>query len=248
MRNQEVDESRKQTFLAFCIFLFIPIVFCFAVFDFKNGRILPGLLILLLVTALSGILYAIKHSKNLTRMYRFSGFIVLSYLGYELAVGGAEGHAFLWFYFFPIAAFYLFGKKEGFVWVLISLVLSTVFLLTPLLYEYKIGIVIRFVVTYSLVSILAFGLEYSRNWYYQKLLFEKKLLEEALYEVKKLQGLLPICSVCKKIRDDKGYWNQIEGYIQTHSEAKFSHGMCPDCSDKLYGDQDWYIKMKKNKK
>ena len=70
-------------------------------------------------------------------------------------------------------------------------------------------------------------------------------LETALAEVKKLSGLLPICAHCKKIRDDKGYWNQIEGYIQTHSEAKFSHSMCPECSDELYGKEDWYIEMKK---
>jgi len=48
--------------------------------------------------------------------------------------------------------------------------------------------------------------------------------------------LLPISASCKKIRDDKGYWNQIEGYIRDHSEAEFSHGICPDCMKKLYPD------------
>ena len=48
--------------------------------------------------------------------------------------------------------------------------------------------------------------------------------------------LLPICSVCKKIHDDKGYWSRLETYIDTHSEAKFSHGICPDCAKKLYPD------------
>jgi PAS domain S-box-containing protein len=76
----------------------------------------------------------------------------------------------------------------------------------------------------------------------------KKLIEklsESLAEVKMLSGLLPICSSCKKIRDDKGYWNNLELYIETHSEAQFSHGLCPECLDKLYGDQDWYIKRGK---
>ena len=59
-----------------------------------------------------------------------------------------------------------------------------------------------------------------------------------------LSGLLPICARCKKIRDEKGYWNNLEEYIQTHSDASFSHGMCAECSDKLYGDEDWYIEMK----
>jgi CRISPR/Cas system-associated protein Cas10 (large subunit of type III CRISPR-Cas system) len=59
-------------------------------------------------------------------------------------------------------------------------------------------------------------------------------LKNALDKVKRLSGLLPICSVCKRIRDDKGYWNQVEVYIRDHSEVDFSHGLCPECSKKLY--------------
>lgn len=55
-------------------------------------------------------------------------------------------------------------------------------------------------------------------------------------KVKQLSGFLPICASCKKIRDDKGYWNQIETYIREHSEAEFSHGLCPECAEKLYPD------------
>ena len=61
-------------------------------------------------------------------------------------------------------------------------------------------------------------------------------LRDALAEVKKLSGLLPICASCKKVRDDKGYWNEIEAYVRDHSEADFSHGLCPDCGIKLYPD------------
>ncbi|MEN6374669.1 MAG: PAS domain S-box protein [Smithella sp.] len=65
----------------------------------------------------------------------------------------------------------------------------------------------------------------------EKLILE---LQEAISQVKILSGLLPICASCKKIRDDKGYWNQIESYIRDHSEAKFSHSICPDCAKRLY--------------
>lgn len=65
----------------------------------------------------------------------------------------------------------------------------------------------------------------------EKLIHE---LQETLTKVKTLSGLLPICASCKKIRDDKGYWNQIESYIQDHSGAEFSHGICPECMKKLY--------------
>jgi len=59
-------------------------------------------------------------------------------------------------------------------------------------------------------------------------------LQEALAKVKQLSGFLPICASCKKIRDDQGYWTQIEAYIRDHSEAEFSHGICPECMKKLY--------------
>ena len=61
-------------------------------------------------------------------------------------------------------------------------------------------------------------------------------LEDALAQVKKLSGLIPICASCKRIRDDKGYWQQIEAYIRDRSEAQFSHGICPECKKKLYPD------------
>lgn len=59
-------------------------------------------------------------------------------------------------------------------------------------------------------------------------------LQESLAKVRTLSGLLPICASCKKIRDDKGYWNQIETYIKDRSQAEFTHGICPDCAQRLY--------------
>ncbi len=78
-------------------------------------------------------------------------------------------------------------------------------------------------------------------------IFVHQFIFHLVKENKSLKGLLPICANCKKIRDDKGYWNQIESYIQDHSEAAFSHGICPECSENMYGKEEWYIKMKKKK-
>jgi len=61
-------------------------------------------------------------------------------------------------------------------------------------------------------------------------------LKKALSEVKTLQGFLPICCICKNIRDDQGYWNQIESYIRDRSDAEFSHSICPQCAKKQYPD------------
>jgi PAS domain S-box-containing protein len=78
----------------------------------------------------------------------------------------------------------------------------------------------------------------------EKLIFQ---LQEALDNIKTLKGLLPICANCKNIRDDKGYWNQIEAYIRDHSDAEFSHSICPDCAKKLYPDLDLMPAASQNK-
>ncbi|MFA5181383.1 MAG: PAS domain S-box protein [Syntrophales bacterium] len=65
---------------------------------------------------------------------------------------------------------------------------------------------------------------------------ERRRLQQTLDEIRTLRGIVPICANCKNIRDDKGYWNQVEKYVSEHSEAEFSHGICPDCAKKLYPD------------
>ncbi len=78
---------------------------------------------------------------------------------------------------------------------------------------------------------------------------QEKLISElraASKEIRELQDIIPICSSCKKIRDDKGYWNLLETYLNQHADLSFSHGLCPDCSDEFYSGQEWYEKMKRN--
>jgi phosphoserine phosphatase RsbU/P len=67
-----------------------------------------------------------------------------------------------------------------------------------------------------------------------KLAVKIKELQQALDEIKTLRGIVPICASCKKIRDDAGYWQQVEVYVRDHTEAEFSHDICPECMKKLY--------------
>jgi hypothetical protein len=68
----------------------------------------------------------------------------------------------------------------------------------------------------------------------KELLQKNKNLEEAIDQLHTLSGLLPICSFCKKIRDDKGYWREVEQYIEDHSQLRLTHGFCPDCINTMY--------------
>lgn len=69
-------------------------------------------------------------------------------------------------------------------------------------------------------------------------------LNQAKEEVETLEELLPICAHCKKIRNDSGYWEQIEKYFSSHSDVQFTHGLCPACLEEIYGDKEWYKKRK----
>lgn len=96
-------------------------------------------------------------------------------------------------------------------------------------------------VTVSIFLVVALSVFAFRRWLeirdINDILFHRnKELDKALSEIKLLRGILPICAACKRIRDDAGYWHQVELYIREHTEAEFSHSICPDCMRKLYPD------------
>jgi len=102
-------------------------------------------------------------------------------------------------------------------------------------------VVLRYIITIGIVTMIGYGLESARDFSSkmleeknQALIQEKHRLELALKEIKTLSGLIPICSGCKKIRNDDGYWEQVEIYIRNNSGAEFTHGICPECVKKLY--------------
>ena len=87
-------------------------------------------------------------------------------------------------------------------------------------------------ILFGFIRSLVDGLSTFREKDHQLLLQRAALirdLREALASVKTLRGIIPICSYCRKIRNDEGYWNQVETYLESHSDARFSHGICPDC-------------------
>ena len=91
--------------------------------------------------------------------------------------------------------------------------------------KYGVGPIDDFIIAFAVLSI-AFAFFALRRW---------RELQRALADIVILQGLLPICASCQKIRDDAGYWNRLEFYIETHSEAELFHTICPTCLKKLYG-------------
>ena len=85
----------------------------------------------------------------------------------------------------------------------------------------------------GIFAVMGATLGLAAGWTTRALTLRRRQVDEHLHEIQTLRELLPICAWCKKIRDDHGYWQQLEGYLTNRKIAHFSHGVCPDCADKL---------------
>jgi len=160
-------------------------------------------------------------------------FFLLVLIGAGDYVTGTE-YSFLLFYLIPVTVIsWNVGRSAGYFTALLATITWTVVdyfgrpSLTLSLVTWSI------VIQFILFNVFAYIISQIREIMndYQQLNDE---LEDALAEVKRLSGFLPVCSWCKRIRDERGRWQQMEAYIAQHSEADFSHGICPDCAKKNF--------------
>jgi hypothetical protein len=242
------EEKRKRFYLFVILIITIFILIGYGLVHFiYHGGIEKAWVDLLTAILLLIAVLVLRKSKNGKYIYRTTMVTISCFLLHDLFLGLYDGGDILWFYMYPFIVFFLFGFSEGLLWNFFTMVLVFIILLFPdLTYSYSFSpeFKYRLIISLCMISFMAGLIEFLRSNFYNQLRQKKFELETALNNIKTLSGLLPICAHCKKIRDDKGYWNQIEGYIQKHSKAEFSHGMCPNCSDDLYGKEDWYIEMK----
>jgi hypothetical protein len=163
---------------------------------------------------------------------------------YMLAVGAVGLEGPLAVHAAPHACF-LLGVAEGATWTALAWVgAAGLFWVAPArLQAYPSGgeFTSRFSAADLVVAILSGWFEYLREHYrkgregeHRRALEERAALQQALSKVRQLSGMLPICASCKNVRDDRGYWTQPEAYIPDHSEAEFSHSLCPECGEHLY--------------
>ena len=195
--------------------------------------------------ALAGTLVAFRMGMNHERVayagLLIAGFLLLALLGH----GGVGRASHMWSFVFPVISLFLLGVRKGTRMALAFLLLAgIVFLLGDrvtwvMTYSWSFGL--RYISAYFSIFLISLVLEALRKTAFMRLEESHRRqemlvaeLREKIAEIRSLQGILPICSHCKKVRNDKGYWEQVEMYIQTHSDARFSHGICPDCAHELY--------------
>lgn len=265
--GSQEENLRFQLYTLF-LTLGIPIMLIFGYTNYAQQQYLIMGIALASALTLSLGWVVVKFTNKSIISYRLNAILFLSLLLYMLCYGGEGGSKILWMYTFPLVAFFLFGTNEGLVWSVSTIVLIVILFYYPQLNEkihsYNSEFKLRFLVSFLCINIISYGLEFLRD-HYRLLLEERNMelekeiaarkaielerekaienLQNALDEVQTLSDLLPICSACKKIRDDSGYWQKLEIYFTENTNTEFSHSLCPECAKELYKNEKWYQKM-----
>ena len=231
------EERRKRYFVFTMAVVTIPVVLGYGIVHLFQEGLQKSWADLCVAGFLIVTVLVLRRSQNGRYAYRIGVASISVLLLYNITLDLYQGGDILWFYIYPFFAFFLFGIFEGFLWVVFMMILTFIIILFPQLsnsFAFHPEFRLRLIVSLTIVSFTAWLFESLRNKFFIQIQNQKNKLETALNNIRTLQGMLPICSHCKKIRDDKGYWNQIESYIRDHSEAEFSHSICPECAKRFY--------------
>lgn len=239
IKREAYSENERRTDLIayFCSVIFFIGILMGVVNTVQNERFFAIFSFGLSVFSVSAFIFVTVTSKIL--LTELLILIFINTLGiYLLYSGGVNNAGHLWLFFIPTLSIFTFGLKVGSIFQIIM-----IFIYAFLLYlnngeylqaQYTAEFKLRFLIAILGVTSFSAAAEYSRYKAGKKLSDKNEKLATVLEEVKELHGLLPICANCKKIRNDQGYWDHVEVYIQEHSKADFSHGICPDCLKELY--------------
>lgn len=233
----DVEQKRKSILALGGILLGIPTMLSFVIVDTMRrdtvGAIFDGGLLLLMVVSLA----LLTRSKRGLPVYRLMvvGLIIdFNYNSFFVPTGDSS---LIWLLIFPPVVFYLLGIPEGIYWFISAFVMNVMVItlkLIPPVEKYTPEMIPRFYVVWGFIAFLSFTFELLRWRFYDQLLKKRSALEDALDNVRTLNGLIPICSICKRIRDDKGYWNHLEEYLSKNTDAMMTHGICDACIQTHY--------------
>ena len=213
--------------------------------DFLRARWDEVILNALVVVICVGAALFMKPHHTDPRVYWFVALTLTAICLYFVVFTESHGGSLFWLYCLPAMACFFLGVGSGIALSAGTFLLASlmIFGVLPTEYQYSPESSLRFVLSFSLLTVVTSVLEYSRRRYADrlhdasnKLRHEKTQLAKALEDVKVLTGLLPTCASCKCIRDSDGIWHPIEDYISERSEAGFSHSICPSCTKILYPD------------
>ncbi len=249
-KDDKLSYVRNRRYVLLCVSLILVAIIglIYSVLNFHRGLLfLAAVEVFVFVFCIIMLLFVCLRSRFLSVACTIFVVMTFTFGVIASATEKADPTIFVWVGLGPLIAFFLLGARRGFFFSALIVPLCAILFINS---HPNLPLVAYLNVIISILWIVALSMYYEitrantekaliedieeRHQKEEELLVINQNLQDALDQIKTLRGLLPICSACKKIRNDKGYWEQIEGYISYRSEAEFSHGICPDCAKELY--------------
>ena len=231
-----VEAYQRRKYLLICLVSCAALGAVFGLIDLKAGHSAEAFMELTAALAFGTLAGLVPKLPDLRLIFRLFAFSITGLLLFETAVGGAGGQVFLWILVMPAVYSGLFGESEGTLWSG-GLATSTVAVsLMPGFHPYDPDHVMRFLVVLAAVVFMTHKLESARRSVQNELETETRELALTLAHARTLRGLLPLCSKCNKVRDDEGFWRDVDGYLREQAGTRLSHGLCPTCTQARFGD------------
>jgi hypothetical protein len=242
----DVTERRRRIFVTLAVISIVPAILVpdfTGVFELDTAEIIIDSFA---VGLLLGSLALLRFLQTGTWLYRLDALLLGALLVYLLTQDVGDGTRMMWAFAYPLFFMFILGRREGAFWTGLFF-LACICVLAAGMADVPAAFRVRFLAIFLVCSIFAYVIEGLRERFEGESQALIGQLETALSEVKTLKGLLPMCANCKKVRDDTGYWNQIESYLQDHADASFTHSVCPDCLQELYPEfVEQYMKPSNN--
>ena len=246
---EEIENSRKFHFYQISSIFALLMLTTFGILYYIGGNYKEFLICAILITTIILTYIFLRRAKNRLPIYRGGlGVLTITFL-FATGEGIFQGNDLYLLFLVPMTLFFFLNKREGAIWSSIYFGVVCILIIWPDLletYEYGLTLAPLFLSSLLFVIIGTYFFEASRSKYsdlfaekHARLLIETEQLQIAIKEINALEGLLPICANCKKIRNEYGQWSNVEHYIQEHSNVEFSHGLCMDCAKKLYPHIDY---------
>lgn len=244
-RSTSIEVLRKVLLLNAMLIPGLVFTFLMSILAYTAGNILLSIVDISVCVFIAWLMFYIRKAEKLDLAIWMACWVLLVFYLFLAVQGGVENSAVVWVLSYPVAAIFLLGARKGLYMCLVMLVgFLSIFMLQDTFLvagEYALHFQIRLVAVYIVITLIALITEELRKRIHVKLRTSNAEKEEAINklnksieEIRTLQGIIPICLNCKKIRDDKGYWQGVEEYVQHRTHARFSHALCPDCLKELY--------------
>ena len=209
----------------------------FGIQGLLTGQYWLGTIEVLSTVVGAGVVFMLRRRGEKSHLYLILLLIVIVPRIGSFLLGSPLPAEVLWFLALPLPIFFLLGYRSG-VWLVAALLGFVVvsFVQPPFMAKvaYSTSCMVFFSLSYVVVAILSYHTEYLRARQTRLLADQKRELESNYTNINTIRGLIPVCSNCKAVRDDQGFWQGIEEYLNTNLEVELTHGICNDCLKKHF--------------